>query len=320
MAPSGTTRARARRRRGRAAHSIASATARIVRAAVEVDEEHVGAEPSPARPRLDAGEVDLAVGELGQAAHEPARRGRRSAPRTSARSSTRRPRRGVRRLAARSTRSASRARAGPRRPTRAPRSRRARPPRGCRSRPTARPPLALGDEPHRVGGRGGGRPPRRPASRVRRNVAHWPLRLRVRGDRGDALERARRSRAIRQWWIGCTSSPAIWTSSVSNASASSVALTEPSSEFSIGTSARSTRPSWTAITASWTDRQRHRLEFSVARPGQHRLLAVGPGRAEEADPHPCSVAAPSPASARRTASTSSGESSSSPRPSTTDLQ
>ena len=44
----------------------------------------------------------------------------------------------------------------------------------------------------------------------------------------------------------------IWTPSVSNASASSVALTEPSSEFSIGTSARSTRPSRTAATASCT--------------------------------------------------------------------
>ena len=67
-------------------------------------------------------------------------------------------------------------------------------------------------------------------------------------------------------------------------------------------------------------RERDRLEVRRAVARQHRLLAVGPGRAEEADPHPCSVAAASPASARRTASASSGESSSSPRPSTTDLQ
>ena len=40
------------------------------------------------------------------------------------------------------------------------------------------------------------------------------------------------------------------TSSVSVASVSSVALTEPSSEFSIGTNARSTAPSWTAMIAS----------------------------------------------------------------------
>ncbi len=57
-------------------------------------------------------------------------------------------------------------------------------------------------------------------------------------------------RAIRQWRIGWMTSPTIATSSVSIASASSVALTDPSSEFSIGTSARSTAPAWTAITVS----------------------------------------------------------------------
>ena len=57
-------------------------------------------------------------------------------------------------------------------------------------------------------------------------------------------------RAIRQWRIGWTTSPRIATSSVSIASASSVAFTEPSSEFSIGTSARCTAPKWTAITVS----------------------------------------------------------------------
>ena len=57
-------------------------------------------------------------------------------------------------------------------------------------------------------------------------------------------------RAIRQWRIGCTTSPTIATSSVSIASASRVALTDPSSEFSIGTRARCTSPSWTAMTVS----------------------------------------------------------------------
>jgi hypothetical protein len=57
-------------------------------------------------------------------------------------------------------------------------------------------------------------------------------------------------RAIRQWRTGWTTSPTIATSSVSIASASSVALTDPSSEFSIGTKARSTAPPWTAITVS----------------------------------------------------------------------
>jgi hypothetical protein len=45
-------------------------------------------------------------------------------------------------------------------------------------------------------------------------------------------------------------SPMIATSSVSIAKASSVALTDPSSEFSIGTSPRSTVPPWTPITVS----------------------------------------------------------------------
>src|SRR4051794_23382136 len=40
------------------------------------------------------------------------------------------------------------------------------------------------------------------------------------------------------------------TSSVSTASVSSVALTDPSSEFSMGTKARSTEPPWTAMIAS----------------------------------------------------------------------
>ena len=58
------------------------------------------------------------------------------------------------------------------------------------------------------------------------------------------------SRAIRHWRIAWTVSPTIATSSVSIASASSVALTEPSIEFSIGTTARSTVPSRTAMTVS----------------------------------------------------------------------
>ena len=90
-----------------------------------------------------------------------------------------------------------------------------------------------------------------PGSRVRMKAAHWPLAC------GWETTAAMRSsgtgvRAIRQWWIGWTSSPVIWTPPSPCASASSVALTEPSSEFSIGTSARSTRPSRTAATASWT--------------------------------------------------------------------
>ena len=91
-------------------------------------------------------------------------------------------------------------------------------------------------------------------SRSRRKRAHWALAW------GCDTTRVIRSSGIspaatRQWWIGCTTSPAIRTRSASPASASSVAATPPSSAFSIGTTARSTSPSWTAITVSQTDAQ-----------------------------------------------------------------
>ena len=50
--------------------------------------------------------------------------------------------------------------------------------------------------------------------------------------------------------MGCTTSAQMRTASASPASASRVAATPPSSEFSIGTTARSVSPSWTAITVS----------------------------------------------------------------------
>ena len=95
-------------------------------------------------------------------------------------------------------------------------------------------------------------------SRVRMKRAHWPLACGWDTTMRSASS-STGSRATRQWRIGCTSSPTITTSSVSKASASSVALTEPSSEFSNGTSARSTRPSWTAMTVVVDGRQRDRL-------------------------------------------------------------
>jgi hypothetical protein len=54
-----------------------------------------------------------------------------------------------------------------------------------------------------------------------------------------------------QWLIGRTTSSTITTSWVSTTSASSVASTEPSSAFSIGTTARCTLPSATAATVAW---------------------------------------------------------------------
>jgi hypothetical protein len=57
-------------------------------------------------------------------------------------------------------------------------------------------------------------------------------------------------RPIRLWLIGWSCSPTIATAGASNASVSSVTRTEPSIEFSNGTSARSASPSATARIAS----------------------------------------------------------------------
>ena len=139
--------------------------------------------------------------------------------------------------------------------------------------------------------------------------------------------RAISSRAMRQLRMGRTASPRITVSGASQASASSVAVTPPSSEFSTGTSARSTVPRSTAITASWMEPKRHELGLARGRGPARRLLAERAGRAQVAQAHhdderrrwrsPTSGA--SPASAARIASSSSGESSSSARPPTTCL-
>ena len=100
---------------------------------------------------------------------------------------------GSRRLAARSTRSASRCPAGPRRPTR---STDAAVELGGRAAPERRPRLAvlaLRDQPHGVGGRGGGdhRGARQPGAQEAGALAAG---LRVRRDGGDPLERDRLAR------------------------------------------------------------------------------------------------------------------------------
>ena len=60
---SGSCRGRAPTRPCSRSASIASATGWSFRRALEVDEEHVAAQPPPQRPRLDPGQVHLAVGE-----------------------------------------------------------------------------------------------------------------------------------------------------------------------------------------------------------------------------------------------------------------
>ena len=139
------------------------------------------------------------------------------------------------------TRSGSRCRDGPRRPPAAPCSRTARrtrrgPERGpglARTRPRSGPRRRC-CRPAR---------PRACGRRSRRNRGALGARLRMRDARARSRPAPAASRAIRQCRIGMHHlADDLRRSSVSNTSASSVALTEPSSEFSIGTSARSALP------------------------------------------------------------------------------
>ena len=173
---------------------IAWATGGSSGAAVEVDEEHVVPEPAPPRARLDAGQVDLAVGELGQAAHEPARRGRRSAPRTSARSSRRRRRRGRAPRGAIHTKRVSE----PRRVLDVRGEHRAAVELGGGAAPERRPRLAvlaLGDQAHGVRGRGGGhhRGARQAGAQEAWRTGRWPAGARPR--RRSARARPARARS-----------------------------------------------------------------------------------------------------------------------------
>ena len=108
---------------------------RVLLGAVQVAEEHVVPEPHPPRPRLDPGEVHAARGQLGQAVHEPARRGRRR-PRKQAPSARRAAATGLG-APARATQQTGRG--SPRRP---PSPRRARPRRRARRRGASRSPRA----------------------------------------------------------------------------------------------------------------------------------------------------------------------------------
>ena len=161
-----------------------------------------------------------------------------------------------------------------------------------------------------------------PRRRSRRKRAHWRARL---GMRDDALDRSSgESRAGDQAVADRVHHLADdLTSSVSNTSASSVALTEPSTEFSIGTNARSARPSCDRHHAVVDRRQRHRLDPSLgsAEASSASSLKV-PSGPEEGDPHgrltrSCrawaggTLAAPASGRAVRIASSSSGDSSNS---------
>ena len=172
------------------------------------------AEALAARPRLDARQVDAAEGELRQAAHEPARRGRRRRPRTAARSSTRCPPPGrapsrrdphearlvpgrvldvrLEHLAAVELGGGAAADRGPRRLVAGSRSATSRTASAVEAaRTTAAPGSRRADEARALGAApAGARRPRRCA------------------------RAARRSRAIRQWRIGWTTSPMICTSAV----------------------------------------------------------------------------------------------------------
>ncbi len=86
-------------------------------------------------------------------------------------------------------------------------------------------------------------------SSLRRNRAHWP------GTCGwerivSISESASSRAAISEWRTRSSHSPTICTSGAASASRSSVTLTDPSSEFSIGAIAQSTSPSRSALTVS----------------------------------------------------------------------
>ena len=184
--------------------------------------------------------------------------------------------------------------------------------RGARERLRGR------DRTHRVGRRGRGHD-----SRARQPVgeegAHcpvaWGWEWTVRISSG-----AIGSPATRQYVTRCTSSPTITTSGASNTSASSVAPTPPSREFSIGTSARSALPSCTAATAAATVGRASGSQSP--RGGDERVVRVRSRGPEVGGAHQSSstTVPRSPASARRIASSSSGDRMCSPRPSSTCLQ
>ena len=127
----------------------------------------------------------------------------------------------------------------------------------------------------------------------------------------DGLDRRRARRApaaIRQLRIVSTVSPTIATSRASVASVSSVTSTEPSSEFSIGTQRR--------VDDAVLHRHHGVVERRAARPPrgrasarvEQRLVAEGPLGTEVADPHGAQRSPRLRPSARRSASSSSGES------------
>ena len=308
--PPDTSRAPAAPRRAPRSASSASPTGASAGAALEVGEEHVVAEPHPPRPRLDLRQVHVAVRELAQHLHEPARRLVADAPEDDRGLGAGSPGSSPRRRA-RARRSASRCPGGPRRRRRA----RAavelgRQPRAERA-PTARPASATSAPPRRWRARARAR--RRRAARAgSARTGRWPA-----GARPPASTSSSGSSraAIRQWWIG-------WTTSADDPHAGRPRRRArrawrpppPSSEFSIGTTARSTL----AVLHG-----HHRLvdrrvgELLDARRGRRaqRLLAERAGGPEETRPAgqaPRGRARPAPSRPPRC---SSGESSSSESPS-----
>ena len=219
---------------------MASATARLVVAALAVDEEDVVAELRARGPRLDLDEVDAAEGELRQAAHEPARACRRRRRRRRSTSSSAPPSaaggNGSAPRGAPARRSASRCPASSSMP-----SRRTTPP--CSSAATREPIAAIaggavGEAADRLGGRAGRRPAARRGSCSRRKRAHCASPCGCERTVVDRVERDVGSRAIRHWRHRQHLPRRRSRRRGSALSASTVALTVPSSEFSIGTSAR----------------------------------------------------------------------------------
>ena len=243
----GTSRARARPRIGRASRRSRRRPSGRRGRTLEIAEEHVAAEPDAPRPRLDPSQVDRARRELREAGDEPAGRQVAAAPEDERGLDGGRDAAGRRRLRrrGRATRTGSRSRRRPRsaRPARRAVERRgvAGPDRRVRRRPGSASPSATARTASAVDA---AETTAAPAAARARKRAHWPVPAGASAPSGPRRARsARRRQAVAD---PCTISPTISTSGASNTSASSVAPTAPSREFSIGTSAAVGPPSWTA--------------------------------------------------------------------------
>src|SRR5215218_7466926 len=318
--------------RERAEHPYGLATARqsgdrvrhagLDHGALEIAEEHVVTQPDPARARLDPREVDAARGELAQAVDEPARRQVAGAPEDQDR---------LARSAAGGGASGVRRALDPGEPGRVvgvvldvlgehrravQPGRVACPDRGVRLRAGERP--ALGDRADGVGGRALG-DDRRTRQLRAQEAGALAERLRMRVDRAHLVGRypLGRGEAVRDRVDHLADDPHVGRVEHERV--------ERRSDRALAGVLERYETAVDLAVLHGADHRGHGRQRDLldVEPGpDQRVVGVRPRRPEVAGPHQSSSTAVvfSPASARRIASSSSGESRYSPRPSTTCLQ